>query len=1124
MRGSRLRRSGAGLTAGLAVLLPVLVSTGSAHADPSTLTPGQATQLARNPDTPVIVLLKNQHPDLPARQQRTARTKALRSDQSPVVDELHQVHAGRVHQYATLNAVSATVSKAEASHLATKPGVAAVVPDLPVRRPAEQARAAAPAAAVPPAQAAACTGDPARPQLEPEALQLTHTAYDSASQPQAANLATGEGVKVAFLADGIDVHNPDFQRADGSPVFADYQDFTSEGPDAPSDAAEAFGDASAIAAQGLHTYDVADWSASGVTPTGCTIRIRGMAPGASLVGLKVFGSQPTAPSSRFIQAIDYAVNVANVDVINESFGANPYPDRGTDPISLADDAAVAAGVTVVASTGDSGTNGTIGSPASDPNVISAAATTQFRSYAQISYGGINVLPARSWASDNISSLSSGGVTERGRTVDIAAPGDLGWALCSPGDTYEGCAGHQIQDFGGTSQSAPLTSGAAALVIEAYERAHHGVRPAPALVKQILTSTAQDLGHPSYEQGAGLLDAYRAVRLALSVHDGNGHPAAQGDGLVVPTQLTATATAGSGVDFTARVTNGGARAQALTGSLRGFGKPAQVTRQTLTIDAQDKSAPSFVDGYGFTRAYTTTSFTVPAGADRLEAEIALPDGAFTGYGGSSPRFGLIDPAGVYQAFSLPQGLGDYGHVDVRYPAGGTWQVVLFATRSATGYKGRVTFAAQVSHATTLGSVSPARLTLAPGETRTVKVHLTAPANPGDLSASLQLANGFGHATSVPVTVRSLVRLDRRGGTFTDTLTGGNGRGGFGAVGQGRTYAFDVPRGVRDMGVGITFPDPETVLDAYLIGPDGQIASAQSTDLVDAAGNENFTGALQLWRTAPAAGRWHLTVVLANPVSGLELSQPMTAHVSFDAVKVKASGLPAGGTLEAGKPVTATVSVTNTGVAPELFFLDPRLDSRADLTLVGSHTTGLALPVPVGTQPAWSVPTQTDGVTFASAATLPADLDVAFAPGEPELYGPAHGTTASVHQSAAEVSAGPWWAFPEEVGPYAGPAPTGSIELTGVAHTRRFDTSVTSSTGDVWLGSVTASTPAATPLLVAPGQTATITVTVTPVGAKGSTVHGTLFVDDFNYGSGLTGNLATTSTGSELAGLPYAYRVG
>ena len=55
-----------------------------------------------------------------------------------------------------------------------------------------------------------------------------------------------------------------------------------------------------------------------------------MAPGASLIGLKVFGNSNTAPTSRFIEAIDYAVT-DGADVLNESFGGNPYPDTGDRP-------------------------------------------------------------------------------------------------------------------------------------------------------------------------------------------------------------------------------------------------------------------------------------------------------------------------------------------------------------------------------------------------------------------------------------------------------------------------------------------------------------------------------------------------------------------------------------------------------------------------------------------------------------------------------------------------------------------------------------------------------------------------------------------------------------------------
>ena len=126
---------------------------------------------------------------------------------------------------------------------------------------------------------------------------------------------------------------------------------------------EAFLDSSSIAAQGQNVYDISKYSALALNRP-CYIRIEGVAPGASLVGLDIFGAEDAGFNSSFLQAIDYAVSVDHVNVLNESLGNNYYPDdqASLDLIKQANDQAVAAGTTVTASTGDAGVTNTTGRP------------------------------------------------------------------------------------------------------------------------------------------------------------------------------------------------------------------------------------------------------------------------------------------------------------------------------------------------------------------------------------------------------------------------------------------------------------------------------------------------------------------------------------------------------------------------------------------------------------------------------------------------------------------------------------------------------------------------------------------------------------------------------------------
>jgi hypothetical protein len=410
--------------------------------------------------------------------------------------------------------------------------------------------------------------------------------------------------------------------------------------------------------------------------------------------------------------------------------------------------------------------------------------------------------------------------------------------------------------------------------------------------------------------------------------------------------------------------------------------------------------------------------------------------------------------------------------------------------------------------------------------------------GDQDVAITLATSQGRQTSVSAVVRSLIDTSSGSGSFSGSVTGGNARAG--TPGETFSYAFDVPADQHDLDVALKFNhNPNSVMDVVLLDPNNELADVVTNLTPNHAGTTlNISRNIEALDADPIAGRWHLVVVVQNPVSGTAFTEPFHGTVSFNGVGTSAPDLPnsAGTTLPAGVPQTVTVNVTNPGPQAILVGADPRLtqlETLQPVPLQGSTT--FALPQDPAQAPLYVTPPDTKSLTVSTVSTTPAQVEMQGSAAGFDVFGDLADaqngdalSVASVDENGhpGYISRGIWFTSVAQIGPFtdAGP-PSGSATQTASMDTYAFDDAVSSSTDDPYGNSVDPSNNGfGHPIHILPHKTRTITLTITPNAAPGTVVQGVLnLVTVPTSPSGFTA-LPQFTTGSVIRALPYSYTVG
>jgi len=683
---------------------------------------------------------------------------------------------------------------------------------------------------------------PSDPEVSPLALSLMKV-----DEVHAMGI-NGEGVRICVLDSGVDFTHPDLHGValtgpDGKPLAADFTE-----TDLTDTVGHGTAVAGSIAAQARQIYTITDEQSG--KPVAYS-RIKGMAPGVRLMTAKVFDTRvPSGYDTSIIAALEWAAE-SGAHIVNMSLGGTTLPNDGSDPLAMAVSALRDRGILVVVSAGNEGGGvGTLKSPGSSLGALTVGASTSYRSFSEL---GFLAQPGL-WTADQLATFSSLGPSADGRLKpEILAPGAFDWGLAPTNESEEG---QHFQLFGGTSQAAPLTTGVAALVYQAFHKMR-GRYPTPDELVRILCSTADDLGLPAHMQGAGRANAMRAVQAVLG----------QVQAITVSLPQPSIALPGQETSVTVDVTNLGTEV-------------AAVPVKGMTFESLKGLSHSFQGEISTAQDQLDIPFSVAAGVDLLHISLDWPSEE---HGPRTPRLmvAIYDPKGRFVNYQRPNGSGDVElgkSVDawVARPATGRWTARVVLRLGARDTVQTFTVSVRAYRRVTWNWVAAeaASLSLAPGETRQLAFRLRVPEG---TPAGTHAGHLFIGSTAVPASVVVPITVAKGGqGSFAGSFQ--HGYQGDWGNGDWIYHALPVPDGTKSLITSIQWPDVDNALEFYLIDPAGVTVQGRSNSMDAMDDGDTDVRGGQIVQANPQPGCWRLALH-SFAFSGRGQPEPYSGYVEL-----------------------------------------------------------------------------------------------------------------------------------------------------------------------------------------------------------------------------------------------------